>query len=85
VDYRLPIEPLREELNKILKKSPYWDGKVGKLFIANFSERAVEIRILLSAVNSGNFSNLCNEVREKILNFIRENFPDCLPQPHFIQ
>ncbi len=80
IDYMLPIAPLRTELDNILKASAYWDGTASKLQVANLTERAVEIRVQVSAANADNLSDLRAEVREKILNFIRENYPDHFPK-----
>jgi len=79
VDYMMPIEPMRAELNRILKNSTFWDGKASKLLVANLTEQAVEIRIQVSATNADNLSDLRAEVREKILEFLRNHYPHCLP------
>lgn len=80
VDYMMPIEPLRIELDTILKASDYWDGRASKLQVANLTERCVDIRIQVSAANADDLSDLRAEVREKILTFIRENYPHYFPQ-----
>lgn len=80
VDYLLPISPLRDELDKILKNSSYWDGKASKLQVANLTDRTVEIRIQVSAANADDLSDLRAEVREKILEFIREHYPTHFPK-----
>lgn len=85
VDYMLPITPLREELKKILENSIYWDKRACQLQIANLTERCVEIRIQISAANADDLSELRSEVREKMLEFIRENYPDQFPKLRFGQ
>lgn len=80
VDYLLPITVLREQLDKILQASSYWDGKASKLQVANLTERSVEVRVQVSAANADDLSDLRAEVREKMLDFIRENYPDYLPK-----
>src|SRR5205085_7666593 len=79
VDYMMPIQPLRDHLHAILSTSKYWDGKAGKLHVAKLAERAVELRVLVSAANDDDLSDLRAEVREKILAFIRENYPAYFP------
>lgn len=80
VDYLLPIEPLRIELDRILKASAFWDGKASRLQVSNLTERCVEIRIQISADNADDLSDLRAEVREKMLTFLREEFPSYLPK-----
>lgn len=79
VDYTMPIDPLRTELENILRGSQFWDGKAMKLQVSNLTERSVELRIQVSAANADNLSDLRAEVREKILGFIHKNYPDHFP------
>jgi small-conductance mechanosensitive channel len=80
VDYRMPIEPLRDELDRILTTSEFWDKNAKKLQVANLKERSVELRIQVSAKNADDLSDLKADVREKMLAFIRENYPRYLPR-----
>lgn len=83
VDYMMPVQPLREHLDSILASSKYWDGKAGKLLVANLAERSVELQVLVSAANEDDLSDLRSEVREKILDFIRENYANYFPIVRF--
>lgn len=80
VDYLMPLEPLRVAFEDILKQSPFWDGRAYKLQVADLKENTVELRIQVSAANADNLSDLRAEVREKMLAFVRENFPNYLPK-----
>lgn len=82
VDYNHPIEPLRAELNRILDQSTYWDKKASKLQVADISENTVQIRIQISAANADDLSDLRAEVKEKLLDFIRTNYPEHFPKTH---
>ena len=80
VDYTVCIEAVREELQKILKESQHWDGKVCVLQVTNTSERTVELRALMSAADAPTAWNLRCEVREKLVAFIQKNYPHALPK-----
>lgn len=80
VDYLMPIQPLREQLDKILANSSFWDKNTGKLTVGNISERSVEINLQVSADNATALSNLKAEIREQMLAFIQGNYPDYFPQ-----
>jgi len=80
VDYLLPVEELRQALHEILLSSDNWDGKVWELQVTNASEHTIELRALMSAADAPTTWNLRCEVREKLLAFIREKHPDCLPR-----
>lgn len=81
-DYTLPIDPLREELKRILANegSKWWDGRVGVVQVTDCSDSSLQIRILISASDSASAFDLKCTVRENMIKFIRSNFPDSLPK-----
>jgi small-conductance mechanosensitive channel len=79
-DYSLPTEPLRQELARLLKDNPLWDGRAGSLQVTNATEQAMELRVVVSARNSGASFDLRCQLREQLLTFIRQNYPDSLPR-----
>jgi small-conductance mechanosensitive channel len=80
VDYTVPIPEVREELQRLVKESDRWDGKVCVLQVTNATEHTLELRALMSAADSSRAWELRCEVREKLLEFIRKNYPDSLPK-----
>lgn len=80
LDYRTPIDPIRTELIEYVKKHPKWDGKVCGLQVTDCKERVIEVRCLVSSSNAGlNFDLRC-DVREHIIQFIQEKYPESLPR-----
>ncbi|WP_456433271.1 mechanosensitive ion channel family protein [Thermosulfuriphilus sp.] len=79
-DYSLPIGPVREALYRILKSSPLWDGKVWGLQVTEATEKTIELRALMSAADSSSAWDLRCEVREGLIAFIRDKYPQCLPR-----
>ncbi|MHC4545029.1 MAG: mechanosensitive ion channel family protein [Planctomycetota bacterium] len=80
VDYTVPVEAIREELQRILGKSQHWDRKVCVLQVTNTSERTIELRALMSSSDASTAWTLRCEVREKLVSFIRKNYPEALPR-----
>jgi small-conductance mechanosensitive channel len=80
VDYTVPAQAVRDELQRILKSSTLWDGKVCGLQVTNTTEHTVELRALMSAADASKAWDLRCEVREKLVNFIQSNYPDGLPK-----
>lgn len=80
VDYRLPVEPLRKELNRLLEHSDLWDRRVATLQVTNSTEQAMEIRAVASAANSSNTWDLRCLIREELITFIQQNYPEALPR-----
>lgn len=83
VDYSVPVEPLRQHLNKVVSASPLWDGKVCGLQVTNLSEHTMELRCLMSSSNAGNSFDLRCYVREEMVNFIQQNYPEAFPRTRF--
>jgi small-conductance mechanosensitive channel len=79
-DYTVPVQAVREELDCILKSSDKWDGKVSGVQVTNATERTVELRALMSAADSSTAWALRCEVREKLIKFIQDKYPDALPK-----
>lgn len=79
-DYTLPVQSLREELHSILRASNLWDGRVWGLQVTGATERAVELRALMSASDASSAWDLRCDVREKLLAFLQKNYPESLPR-----
>lgn len=79
-DYRLPVEEIRKEQTRLLKENQLWDGKVNVVTVTNSTEKAMEIRLLVSARNSGDAWDLRCFLREKMITFIQKHYPECLPR-----
>ncbi|MFC3879702.1 mechanosensitive ion channel family protein [Algoriphagus namhaensis] len=79
-DYTISFDAMREELDKILKRTDLWDKKVKVLQVTEAKEHNVETRILVSAKNSPTAWDLRVFVREEMIKFIQKNYPESLPK-----
>jgi len=50
------------------------------LQVTNTSEHTIELRALMSAADASTAWTLRCEVREKLVSFIQEKYPDALPR-----
>jgi small-conductance mechanosensitive channel len=80
VDFTLPVDKVREELNSILSSNPLWDGTVGTITVNDLQPQVMQLRVLASAKNADDVSKLRNEIREKLMSFIVTHYPNSLPQ-----
>jgi small-conductance mechanosensitive channel len=80
VDYSVPVDVLRQELQAVLQKSKLWDRQAWGLQVTDATEKSMQIRCLMSAANSPDAWNLRCEVREKMIDFIQANYPGSLPR-----
>jgi small-conductance mechanosensitive channel len=77
VGYDLPVQAIRDFVPEILKDNPNWDGRVFNVQITNSNEFYKEMRILVSSSDASKNWDLRTEVREKVIDFIQANYPDC--------
>lgn len=80
VDYTVPVALIRTKLEEVVKSSKLWDGQVVNLQIVDSSERAVQLRCLVSARTSPEAWDLRCEVREKLIAFLQDEYPGALPK-----
>lgn len=79
LDYRMPLAPLREALQRVCAASTHWDGRLALLQVTDTSERAMQLRCLVTAANSSAAFDLRCEVREALLDFVQREYPQYLP------
>lgn len=79
VDYRMPLEPLRQELSRVCQSSVLWDGRVCLLQVTEAGEHAMQLRCLVSSADSPRNWDLRCEVREKLLAYVQSHYPGYLP------
>jgi small-conductance mechanosensitive channel len=79
-DYSVPVEEVRVEFYRLLLASEMWDGKAWSLQVTNATERAMELRALMSAPDSATAWNLRCHIREKLIGFLQEHYPQSLPR-----
>lgn len=80
VDYCFPVDELREETTRLLQGRKEWDGQVNLIHVTNVTDKAMELRVLVSAVDSPSAWDLRCYLREHLLKFCRERYPQYLPK-----
>ena len=83
VDYSIPVDELRQQLQRIAESTPLWDRTVCKLQVTNLSERTMELRCLLSSPNSSDSFDLRCLVREQMTAYIQQHYPNAFPTMRF--
>ena len=80
LDYSFPVQELREEVERYLPTQELWDKRVQSVAVTDTSEKTITVRILVSSDNSGNTFTLRCNTREHLLEWVRVNHSDKLPQ-----
>jgi small-conductance mechanosensitive channel len=80
VDYRTPIPKMREKLKEIVENNPLWDGNVVNLQVVDSGPTTLTVRALVSSRTSPKAWDLRCEVREAMVTWLRDEYPDVLPR-----
>jgi small-conductance mechanosensitive channel len=79
-DYSLPVDPLRRELQRVLEESPLWDRRDWVLQVVDTTPTTMVLRALMSSADAPSNWDLRCDVREQLLAFLAEHYPDRLPR-----
>lgn len=79
-DYRLPVDAMRVELTRLLEDNPKWNGRVNVLQVIDVSETTMTLRALMTAKDSPTAWDLRCAVREGLLTWLQNAYPDMLPR-----
>lgn len=79
-DFDMPIDELRKELTRLLESTHLWDQKVNVIQVTDVTEKTMQLRALMSAKDASTAWDLRVYVREHLLRFIKDNYPNSLPR-----
>jgi small-conductance mechanosensitive channel len=80
VDYRMPLQPLRDELQRACEASPHWDKRLAMLQVTEAGPQAMQLRCLVTAASAPAAWDLRCEVREALVGFVQRDYPQYLPR-----
>jgi small-conductance mechanosensitive channel len=80
LDWRVTPQHMREELDRVLSRTPLWDKRVSVLQVTDAVGGYVRIRILVSAVDAPSLFDLRCFVREELVTWLHEQSPVSLPR-----
>ena len=78
VDFTVPLDAMRAELDRLLKSSKLWDGRANVLQVTDAVGGHVRVQILVSAPNAGSLSDLRCDVREGMVTWLQRTQPGAL-------
>jgi small-conductance mechanosensitive channel len=79
VDYATPIDPIRAEAKRLVETFPEWDGRVFGVQVTDATDKAIQVRVLVSASSSGRNFDLRCKMREALVAFLVREYPASLP------
>jgi len=80
LDYRTPMAAVRDELRRICESDGRWDGRVCVAQVTETDQTTMQVRLLVSARNSGDLFDLRCVARERMICFLHSHHPESLPR-----
>jgi small-conductance mechanosensitive channel len=80
LDYTAPVDRIRQKATELVAQSKLGAGQVTNVQVTNTSPEAMEVRVLVSANSAALSSNLCAELREQLIAFLQQDYPEALPR-----
>lgn len=80
VDFSVPVDEIRQELLRFVGEHPLWDRRAAGLVVTDATNSTVQLRALVSSANSSDNWDLRCAVREHLVEYLRDHYPDALPR-----
>ena len=79
VDYRMPLQPLRDAAQAACEAAVEWDKRLCLVQVVEAGERSMQLRVLVTSGNSSLSWDLRCKVREALIDFMQREYPQFLP------
>jgi small-conductance mechanosensitive channel len=79
-DYTIDVDDIRSKFKSVLNSTDLWDGEASVVQVTDSSEKTMTLRFLMTAVNSPKAWDLRCYVREQLILYIQEKYPEALPR-----
>lgn len=80
LDFTVPVDAMRAELERLLAGDDLWDGRVGIVQVTDCVGGLLRVRMLVSASNAPALFDLRCHVREGITAWLQRTNPEALPR-----
>lgn len=80
VDFTVPVDEMRAELQRILADNKLWDGRASSLRVTDAVGGYLRVRPTVSAADADSLFLLRCAVREGLIDWLQRTYPDALPR-----
>lgn len=80
LDFSVPMDALRAELDRVLEASAWWDHRESGLQMIDATETTVVVRAVASAADASATFDLRCEIREALVAFLVREHPGAMPR-----
>jgi small-conductance mechanosensitive channel len=80
LDYAAPVDLIRQKAIALVAQAKQANAKVTNVQVTNVSPETIEVRVLLTSDSAAVTSNLCADLRERLIAFLQQEHPEALPR-----
>lgn len=80
VDYRTPVDAVREQAGKIVEGCEFWDQRFWNLAVTDCDDKTMTLRVLATAGDASAAWDLRCHIREKLIAYLQHEHPQALPR-----
>ncbi|BCJ64258.1 mechanosensitive ion channel family protein [Polymorphospora rubra] len=80
LDFTAHVDEIRAETHRLLEQTALWDQSEWVLQVIDVTDTAICLRVLASASDGPSAWDLRCELREKLIQYLREKHPEWLPR-----
>ena len=80
LDYNVPVDKIREKARELAENDPLWTGETFAVQVTDTQPTCIVVRVLVSAPDAPSAFDLRCHLREQLIAFIRDEYPQSLPQ-----
>lgn len=80
LDHSAPVDLMRNQLRRILKDIPEWDGRGAGLAVTDTTPHTIQVRAVVTAQNADDVWTVRCAVRERLIAWLVEHHPYALPR-----
>ncbi|MBC3785094.1 mechanosensitive ion channel family protein [Spirosoma utsteinense] len=84
LDYSVPIETLRKKARELAENDPLWTGESFAVQVTDTQPTCIVVRVLVSAIDAPSAFDLRCHMRENLIAFLRDEYPQSLPQTRLL-
>jgi small-conductance mechanosensitive channel len=80
VDYRTPVDDVRKKVGELVEADENFDGRFWNVQITDADDRSMTLRVLCTAADASRAWNLRCAVRERLITWLQQAYPESLPR-----
>jgi small-conductance mechanosensitive channel len=84
VDYTIPVEEIRKVFLGWLEETELWDKRKARFLVTDTTAATIELRGTATTRNSDDSFDLECLMREKLIAYIQQHYPDALPRTRIV-